>query len=147
MSTDWYSMTCIGLKVPKEKIIGEIEEIRNLCGCKPQTNPDDHPGGKYCPDCGRLIRRPVKVEKPLFDIPEDYWNEETRIEGWLVKHDSDAYNFYICIYTSGLVEHNKRSDIPDTPKEVLAKFKADMISIGLWDEEQFGLWTVTYCSY
>lgn len=146
MGVDWYSMTCIGLKVPKEKVIVEVEECRNLCSCVPQT-PDNYPETKYCPKCGQLVRRLVKSDKLLFDIPEDYYNEESRIKGWEVKHDTDAYNFYICIFTSGLVERYKISSIPVITTETIAKFKADMESVGLWDEEQFGLWTVTYCSY
>jgi len=147
MGVDWYSMTCVGLKVPRDKIIGQKEETVNLCGCNPQTNPDDYPKGKYCPVCGRLIRRQVKIDKPLFDVPEDYYNEETKIKGWEVSYDTDARNFYICIFTTGHVEYEKISPIPDVSEGTLAKFNADMREIGLWDADQFGLWTVTYCSY
>lgn len=146
MGADWYSMTCIGLKVPKEKVITEIEEYENSCSCLPQT-PDTYPEAKYCRKCGRSIRRPIKVERPLFDIPEDYYNDKAEIKGWKVEHDTDACNFYICIFTSGHVEYSKLSSIPIITVGTLAKFKSDMESTGLWDEEQFGLWTITYCSY
>jgi len=147
MGADWYSMTCIGLKVPREKIIIEEEELKNFCSCVPQTNPDDYPNGKYCPTCGKFIKRRVKIDKLLFDVPEDYYNEETKIKGWEVSHDTDARNFYICIFTTGHVRYEKMSPIPDVSEGTLAKFNADMRSIGLWDADQFGLWTVTYCSY
>jgi hypothetical protein len=148
MGADWYSMTCIGLKVPKGKVIEEVDEYRNLCGCVPQVDPDVYPEAKFCPNCGRLIRRSVTIDKPLYDaFAGDYYNDVVELSSWTVKHDTDAYNFYICIYTSGLVERYKRSDIPNISEEVLDKFKADMESLGLWDEEQFGLWTITYCSY
>lgn len=147
MGMDYYSATCIGLKVPRNKIIAEKTEYRNLCGCNPQMNPKDYPGAKYCPICGRLVKRQVKVNEFLFNIPEDYYNEEIRIKGWEVSYDTDACNFYICIFTSGHVEYEKMSPIPLIAEETLAKFNADMREIGLWDAAQFGLWTITYCSY
>lgn len=149
MGADYYSMTCIGLKVPKEKIIVEVEEYRNLCYCNPQADPDDYPDAKYCPHCGRPIRRPTKTDKALYgSFANGYSNDgETEIMGWPVMYDTDAYNFYICIFTSGLVDRNKMLPMPDVSEEILAEFNADMRSVGLWDKDQFGLWTITYCSY
>lgn len=147
MGADYYAMTIIGLKVPSKRIIVEEEELRNQCKCTPQVDPDDHPGAKFCIYCGKEIRRAVKVDKPLFDGFKDYWNRDQRICGWPVNHDTDARNFYIGIYTSSLVEHEKMSKMPNISEEVISKFKADMESVGLWDKEQFGLWTITYCSY
>jgi hypothetical protein len=147
MGADYYSATCIGLKVPKKRIVAEVEEYRNLCGCNPQTKPEDYLGAKYCPVCGRMLRRAVKIHKPLFGMPNDYYNNEARIKGWEVTYDTDAHNFYICIFTTGHVEHEKMSPIPLIAEETLAKFNADMREIGLWDADQFGLWTVTYCDY
>jgi hypothetical protein len=147
MGADWYSMTCIGLKVPKEKIIREEDGYKNNCRCMPKIDPDDYPGARFCPHCGNHIKRAIKIEKPLFDIPEDYWNDKGEIKGWEIKHDTDACNFYICVFTSGDVIHDKRSDIPELSKETLNKFKTDMKSIGLWDEKEFGLWTITRCDY
>lgn len=149
MGADYYSMTVIGLKVPKEKIIAEEEELRNQCKCTPRIDPDDHPEAKFCIYCGNLIRRAVKVDKPLFDGFKDYWdwNKDQKICGWAVEHNTDAHSFYICIYTSGRIEHEEMSELPNTSEETISKFKADMESVGLWDREQFGLWTITYCSY
>ena len=148
MGADYYSMTCIGLKVPRNKIIKEEEKIVNLCGCNPQTRPGNYLNAKYCPVCGRLIRRVVKEDKLLFDVPEEYYNDgKSKILGWTLMYDTDVSNFYICIFASGIIGGARKSDIPDVSEEIIAKFTADMQSIGLWDEEQFGLWTVTYCSY
>ena len=147
MSTGCYSMTCIGLKVPRRKIIREREKLKNQCCCKPQVDPNIYPGAIYCPYCGWYIRKSVTVSEPLFDMPEDYYNEETRIKGWKVEHDTDARNFYICILTTGYVEHEEKSPIPDISDEYMTRFISDMESAGLWDEDKFGLWTVTYCSH
>ena len=146
MGVDYYAMTAIGLKVPRGRIIAEEEELRNQCYCKPKVNPDDYPDATFCPYCGRFIRKAIKVDKPLFDGFEDYYNEDQKICGYLVERDTDARNFFICLYTSGHTE-GKCTKIPDLSEEIITKFKADMESVGLWDKEQFGLWTILYCSY
>lgn len=149
MGADWHSMTCIGLKVPKEKIIAEVEEYRNLCHCNPQINPNIYPDAKFCPRCGRHIRKPTKIEKTLYgSFADGYSNDgEAKIVGWPVMHDTDACNFYVCIFTSGLVDRDKMSPMPDISEKTLARFNADMREVGLWDKDQFGLWTIVYCSY
>lgn len=147
MGADYYSMTVIGLKVPKDNIMNEIELLINRCSCNPQT-PNSNTSIKYCQHCGNLLNKSIKVEKPLFDeFNEDYLNEENTICSWPITYDTDAHNFYVCIYNSGHVEREKRSNIPCLSERIISKFKTDMKSVNLWDEEQFGLWTITYCSY
>lgn len=147
MGTDYYPMTLIGLKVPKEKIIVEGEELRNNCKCEPKTDPSDYPEAKFCSKCGNKTRRAVKVDKPLFDGFRDYYNEDQKICGYSVEHDTDARNFFICLYTTGHVDWVNMSEIPNISEEAISKFEVDMESVGLWDKEQFGLWTILYCSY
>ena len=133
---------------PRGKIIEQKNELVNLCSCVPQIDSNDYPEATYCPDCGRPIGRLVKVDKPLFGISKYYQNDKkSKICGWPVMCGTDASNFYICIFTSGFVGDDKKSDIPTISGGIIAKFIANMKSVGLWDEEQFGLWTVTYCSY
>lgn len=146
MSLDYYSMTCIGLKVPREKIIAEETEFKNHCSCTPQTTPNCYPDAKYCSDCGNPIKRPIKVNKPLFDgFTGDWYNEEVKLRGWVVAHDGGARNFFICIFNTGIVEEEKKSALPLIAEETLAKFNTDMRELGLWDKDQFGLWTITFC--
>lgn len=147
MTTQYYPITVIGIKVPKDKIIITKEVIKNECVCNPQVNPTRYLGTKYrtkfCSQCGRLLRR-IHVESfPKFDSIKD----KGKVLEWPVANDTGAENFFIGVYSSGMVNYRHRGDIPDLSEKTVEKFKKDMKSLDLWDEKEFGIWTILCVSY
>ncbi len=146
MGTDYYAQTVIGIRVPRSKLIGEEVGYMNNCICTPKT----YSFTRYCPNCGRETKREVRTNKPLFQELADKqgYMEDMSLLGWPVRQDfSDAKHFYIGMHASGLVNHDSRMDLPDLSEDVIHEFRSDMNSLDLWDEENFGLWTILLCSH
>lgn len=150
MGFDCTAITAIGVRVPNHKIIEKKEKLINLCVCKPKTYSENNE--MYCSGCGRYLKHKGVIHKPLFNWPEDNgsFNGTTKITrkicGWEVLYSSNERYFFICIFNSGHVDYEKMTEIPHISEKVIEEFKNDMKSVGLWDEEQFGLWTMTFWS-
>jgi len=130
MGADYYPITVIGIRVPRSKIMDEKEVFNNHCICVPQTDPTKYPNAKFCPFCGRSLKRAfVKFTPKLSGVKE--YDNESKLLGRPVSNDTDAENFFVGVYSSGMVDYQKREDIPDLSKKILAKFRKDMKSIGL----------------
>ena len=144
MGADWYAATVIGIKVSKNKVMREEIYFLNNCKCKPKVDSETYPEAKFCPACGKYIKCECSRDITMFD-EFDPWEKNPNIAGWPVYAGTDGRSFYIGILVIETDGGDKRSPLPDLSK--LDKFKEDMKKIGLWDEKEFGLWTVLYCSY
>ena len=144
MGANWYAATVVGVRVPKNKVMREEIYFLNNCKCKPKVDPETYPEAEFCSACGRMIRRECIRDVAMFD-GFDPWDRRPSIDGWPVYTGNDATLFYIGIFVAEVVECEKKSPLPDLSK--LCQFIEDMKKIGLWDEEEFGLWTILNYSY
>lgn len=147
MGADWYAATVIGIRVPRDKVVREETYFHNNCICKPQVDPKTYPEAKFCPACGREIKRKCSRSIVLFEGFK-IWERDSSICGWPVYTGTDGIFFYIGIFIAEVVgECDKKSPLPNIPKDKMTKFKRDMEESGLWDQEAFGMWTILNYSY
>lgn len=148
MGADWYAATVIGIRVPKDKVVREETYFRNNCICKPrQRGPEVYPEASFCPTCGKLIRRKCVRDVVLFDGLTP-WKNGSSICGWPVYTGTDGMFFYIGVFVVEVAgEYDKKSPLPNISKDTVIKFRRAMEKAGLWDQEEFGMWTILTCSY
>ncbi len=144
MGTNYYAYAIIGLKVPRDKIIGTKIVHKNKCTCEPQTDPTA--GQKFCGKCGENLDRSYRVNDARF-VAEECEIGEERIRGWPIVSEGEYGAFYI-----GIVKayHKNEKPIPIQDYRTLTvvgnKFKSDMEELGLWDPDAYGLWSVLQIS-
>ena len=130
MGVDYYSYAFIGQKLNKNKLYQETI----VAGCNHQ-NPDT---ANFCSVCGK---RAVIDFESLKGISAIESTDNTEIFLALNHHQVKSgssrggENLAFRTLDSKAVEEAKT-----VLKELLEPY-------GLWDEKQFGLWTVLYCSY
>ncbi|KKM18477.1 hypothetical protein LCGC14_1665360 [marine sediment metagenome] len=145
MGVDYYAYAIIGLRIPRDKIIGTVTKHKNLCKCDPQTEQMGEE--KFCDKCGKLLDHTYKGDDPKFGV--GMWEiQEKGLKGWPVVSDGDYGNyFYIGIRKAYYADY-KPVGIRDTGLLVKLenKFKMDMEKLGLWDPDAYGLWSVLQVS-
>ena len=137
MGVDYYAYAFIGQKINKQKMNKDVL----TAGCNHQ-NPGT---ANFCSVCGK--RAFTVTQQPVIDFEslkgisaiESTDNEEIflALNHHQVKSGTSrgGENLAFRILDSKAVEEAKT-----VLKELLEPY-------GLWDEKQFGLWTVLYCSY
>lgn len=87
------------------------------------------------------------------NVPIDAYNERTeKLFEYNVIHGTDQEEVFVCIaaatdtYSNGGKDSFK-VDLPANLEQRREKLKADLSAIGLWHDNEFGLWAVLYCSY
>jgi hypothetical protein len=160
MSRDYYLGTVIGLRVRKEDLFDSKEVSKNTCTCTPQTEPQSE-DDVYCHKCGRIIEWKRAIDVPKFGnlvVGNDSWKwKETTLCGWPVYAGTNPADYYyvgMLINESGncgQLEGDGFTDLDDIAVAIdeakINAFMVDMIGLGLWDGEKFGLWSVLKCSY
>lgn len=140
MSVDYYQHLIIGCKIDINKI--KIPERVRNCDCDIQ-NIDTI---KYCPECGRAAW--VDSWKAIEGYDEtDY--PATFLNMPLV-YDTDEANCWVAIQKQDLkddisssIKFKNIEDIEALKKEIKSKLEP----IGLWNEEDFGIWAIQNISY
>lgn len=140
MSVDYYQYLIVGCKIDENKI--KIpERIRN-CDCDIQ-NIDTM---KYCPECGRAAWRD---DWKAIEGYNSTVYPETFLDMPLI-YDTDGANCWIAIQKQDLKEDMSNAikfenieNIEALKKEIKSKLEP----VGLWNEKDFGIWTIQNISY
>ena len=144
MGVDYYAKTILGVRIKNP--ICQIDTR----GC---THKDPGIGiqARFCPECGKPMWEKSKGLHPaLKDIDEVY--ENTDKLGMIHSTDGEEYfvGFFFRNTRSSRCSEGHLSKIEIT-KNFLdigkTKNKLKEVLKDLYDEGEFGLWTVLYCSY
>lgn len=146
MSTNYHAYAIIGLRVPKDKIIGTVTKHRNRCKCEPQTDPMSEQ--KFCGKCGEILDLAYRADDLKFGM--NGWDLcKKGIKGWLVASDGDYEGYFYIGIRKAVDRDEKPVGVRDTRTmdQQENKFKSDMIELGLWDPDEYGLWAVLQASW
>ncbi len=140
MGADWSAKTVLGVKVPEQKLYTTVR----VPGCA-------HPKGEKdacCPHCG------AKAWKELREPISGYDPDKLTLGAFAVvkgTHSEHGATETFIAFRSLEAEENKQVLLLRLDDELIAKAKSalrtDLESHGLWDESQFGIWCILYCSY
>ena len=138
MGADYYSYAVIGVKIDPEKLT-KVTQVRG-CDC------DTDLTGKFCSNCGAEIF--VEEEE---NIPEYDEDKETLYDHKIIFRTDNETAIVAVIFAKDK-DYNKDNNhsfeqIPDNIKELKEELKNTLSPLGFWDEKEFGLWSVLYCSY
>ena len=128
------SFILIGMKIDADKLY--TEEFKDSCDCD-----IDRENNTFCPQCGTRVKK-VSVRTP---IPEYVEYESI---GEFEIHDDDQNSFAIIpgTYHSGGEYTTEKMDIADDIDQQKQKMKDFLEPLGMWNEEDFGIWYGTrYC--
>lgn len=150
------AVTVIGLRVHRDKISHEESIHVNDCMCRPQTTlPVEK--GIYCSGCGRKVYRTYTTTvledfvKVMEDEPGcDPFDIRPTIKGYELVGDwrSDKHVYIGCFVSSTEATYSAegadpvRADVNGISDAVITKFYSAMIEQNLWDEKEFGVWTL-----
>lgn len=142
MGVDYYAKTILGVKIKNP-----ICEVRTR-GC---THLDSGTQAKFCPECGKPMWEKSKGLNPVLqDINEVY--EHTDSLGMMQSTDGEEYfvGFFFRKTRSSRNSEGHLSKIEITKKFLdmdATRKKLKEVLKDLYDEREFGLWTILYCSY
>lgn len=169
MGADFYPTTLIGVRIPMDKII-KIEKGIRLKAYEdlPMSHKGDIEGKlacpefeitnttKYCPHCGCNLYESYKNEVPL--VPGLHLDTRNcghqKYKEWVMAYDSNKNYLFIGFYA---LEGDQEGDcayiglkhkidgIEIEIKKTL--LETDLKKVGLWDEDNFGLWLFMFNSY
>jgi len=141
MSTTYTAYTVVGIRIAEEDLEIKKELIKTR-GCSHDI-PD--PDTKFCSECGK----PIWIEKQksheliepgdeLFGVFNIAWDTDYdhAFIGELRKvgpYDDDS--------------NKKFNGFPSNFEDLKKELKKALDKHGLWNEDNFGVWTVLYCSY
>jgi hypothetical protein len=142
MGVDYYAKTILGVRVKNP-----ICEVHTR-GC---THLDSGINARFCPECGKPMWEKSKGLNPVLqDIDEVY--ENTDKLG--IIHSTDGEEYFVGFFFRNT--KSSRSSGSHISKIEITKSFLDMdatrkklkeVLKDLYDEREFGLWTVLYCSY
>ena len=139
--------TVVGVMFPKERLFGEKIE-KTFDHNYPETM-------KFCPETGKKLWR-VDKHAPLFpglECGDDRFAGLKLVYGPAVHErvgdnwESDHKTFYVgkTFQTNGYQDDKRVSFINEKVlTEAKAEVKAKLEPLGLWNEDNFGVWTVLY---
>jgi len=139
MSTTYHAIAIVGCKVDKSKLF--TTDLVRSC-----EHPIPVGGVKFCPECGKRTYK--KTKKPIQDYDTD---KETVCGKRVFGHYYDT-NFVIIAEQCVAVDNYDgplAKMLPITVTDTTTwenKLRAVLEPLGLWDDEQFGIWTMLYCS-
>ena len=143
MGVDYYAYSLLGIKVAHAKLFKE-DTVR---GCSHDINIQD--GTKFCPECGMEIWETISV--PL--------DEAARENG---EYDNECFGFDLITDYSGDIAYigNITGNTDAYSPAIITRFYSDKLYVdqiedrlkssldpfGLWDANEFGLWTIMQVS-
>lgn len=140
MGASWSSYTFVGVRLDVSKLYVEVE--KEVPGCE-HANPET---AKFCSTCGKPARVKKVVESadlerlPGVEVVYGTYDERGRQHRQVfVARKKD-------LTCADDRDYFKRLDVTDGV-EAKAFLQQLLEPYGLWDEKEFGIWNVLYCSY
>jgi hypothetical protein len=138
MSITYISYAFIGVEI-NLRSLWVNSQVRS---CK---HPENTAGVKFCPVCG----------KPAFQQhqePIEGFDGEDNLCGLRIVHTSDGYGTWLkafaCVFVLSSDERDTSGFCPvrETMDDLRHRLRSVLQPLGLWREDRFGLYTVSYLS-
>ena len=142
MGVSYVAKAVIGVRIRGDR----LKTVQDVRGC-------GHPlgSGRFCQSCGKLSWVPQDTILSAFahpKWPEEYTDEPGDGEGLGLFFGTDRR---WAVYGYGVVGRNDNEpdgvDVERTVTDIQTACEAVLGPLGLWDEKEFGLWAILYCSY
>lgn len=135
MSTEYWPIACIGLRIPKNKLI--ITRLKRDCTCPVEGY------FKYCPECGKPWSKMKDVpDESLVSHKPD--SSDWRVLGyrlmWQHRRPEESKFAILCVINTDSTERVYSLNIPLLSLEMKQKTEP----LGLWNESEFGLHALQY---
>ena len=142
------AVTVIGLRVKFRDITSVKVHIRNLCICNPLTPSTVY---RYCPTCGKELGRRAE-DINLEDICKELDDGTLSIKGYKVIGDwrTEEYGYISFFASKTYWAHT--AEVVDAARArytdavfnvpIVRGFEYAMKELGLWDPDEFGVWTI-----
>jgi len=139
MGVDYYANSIIGVRIPNTRVKTKVR------GCNhPESN------AKFCPECGKPMHVEDDALHPIIEKLDDYHSKEKIRLVWSTDHDEAYVGFFKGgseSSRSGGARDAAKVELPDNIniQELKNALKEELKE--LYNEKNFGLWTILYCSY
>jgi hypothetical protein len=140
MGIDYSACSIIGVMIPNPYV--KVQER----GCHHAEKK-----AKFCPECGKPMYEEQKRQHPIIEVLDDYRSEKTTKLKLIWSTDQgEAYVGFFKGESDGSRSGGARAglkvDLPDINiQELKSALRKELKE--LYNENNFGLWTVLYCSY
>lgn len=146
MSVSYSSYAVIGVKIDPKKLV-ITEKVRN-CSCEVKNIEKK----KFCSSCGKKVFVEEDTYIPQYD--DDAHKKDFpfyySLCGFPLIYNTDNIDAFVAFICCECDDYNDNpfSDLSNINiEEVKTKMREKLEPMGLWNEENFGLWAVQYCSY
>lgn len=138
MGVDYYAQSIIGVRISNPRVTTTVR------GC-------NHPEGKakFCPECGKPMHTQEKGLHPIVEKLDDCYSKEKITLLWSTDQDEAYVGFF-----KGRSESSRSGGARDAAKVELPDLNIQELKDALqkelkelYNEKEFGLWTVLHCSY
>lgn len=142
MSASFMSTVIVGSEIDKKYLYKE-KTVRS-CSCTPTENV------KFCPHCASPYFETKKIAVEGYDAED---GDDGTIDGLKIVHTTDQNRSFLAgvsgkgFWIGNDGDEAEKIDIPNID-EVKKRVKVALLKIDHpWKEEDFGIWSVGYCSY
>jgi hypothetical protein len=141
MSVDYYSYVLVGVEVDPNKLW--IPSRTRNCSCVVPYMDSFN----YCPNCGKEVFRKDTIKKPeLKETLNDAFPFGEEIVGCPVIYSTNRERAFIAYQVQEV--KNGAIGIGEMDFQLCKKYMKDKLEpLGLWNENHFGIWGVSNCSY
>ncbi len=143
MGVDYSAKAVIGCRISGS----DTKTTKQVRGCK-HSIPTKKV--KFCPECGKPAWEEEDVILPFFrEAVHDDYKDQPKLAtdfGFFQSTDNEHFVVGYGLIVSdrdGGIDSMTVPDLEGTKQEC----KEVLEPLGLWDESQFGLWVICYCSY
>lgn len=139
MGADWSAISVIGCRVSTDKLY--VTTTKKTC---------EHPFNKsfaFCPVCGKPATTASEEPQSFFDEGKEKIQD---FDVLFIDNGDDPPTYAVIgalIATNGDYEEPLLTPLPNDVGETKERLRQALEPLGLWDTDQFGLWTILGCSY
>lgn len=134
MGADYYAKAAIGLKIsPKQLQLPPIK-VKTFEHNYSEEFQFDPKNGKPLWKMEQQLHKSCDEEREFFG-------------SYPMIHSTDSKDFVIAVVKTDSDTYRECNMAKLPSQRAITKFKNDMMAAGLWNEADFGLWAVQYCSY
>lgn len=138
MGVDYYATSLVGVKIKNHNVNKQIR------GC---SHPEQN--SRFCSECGSPMWRSSSELNPKIEELRETYNHSS---GLSVAYSTDQEYYFVGVYLTSSDNSRRREQFGKTElppiintQEIKVKLMAYLGD--MYDENEFGLWTILYCSY
>lgn len=138
MGVDYYANAAIGMKIDPARLRNNPTKVKAFEHNYSEEFDFDHKSGKKL---WTMERAPI----PEFD------EDKVTLAGYPLVYTTDNRDCVVAVASSGTGSSRRGNDdmgMGSLPSQAdIEAFTNKMKSLGIWNQQDFGLWSVLYCSY